>query len=80
MFYTGLYRGNMKKNLLVCNYKAYGLDIWYVASPSGPLPGLFKIWPWVQKWARPWGHMFYIGLYRENMEKSSCPQPQGLEP
>ena len=25
------------------------------------------------------GHMFYIGLYRANMEKSSCLKPQGLK-
>ena len=30
--------------------------------------------------APPQGHMFYIGLYRENMKKSSCLKPQGLEP
>ena len=50
------------------------LDIWYVASPSGPLPSLFKLWP------RPGGQMFYIGLYREKVKKSSCLKPQGLEP
>ena len=27
----------------------------------------------------PWGHMFYIGLYRENIEKSSCLKLQGLK-
>ena len=27
----------------------------------------------------PDGHMFYIGLYWENMKKSSCLKPQGLE-
>ena len=26
-----------------------------------------------------WGHMFYIGLYRENMKKSSCLKPQVKE-
>ena len=35
------------------NYQAKSLDIWYVASPSGPLPSLFKLCPW--------GH-FYAGL------------------
>ena len=34
-----------------------------------PLPSLFKLCPWSQKWAHPRGHMFYIGLYREKLEK-----------
>ena len=29
--------------------------------------------------ALPRGHMFYIGLYRENMKKSSCLEPEGLD-
>ena len=36
--------------------------------------------PLGQKWPSPWGHIFYIGLYRENIEKSSCLKPLGLEP
>ena len=48
--------------------------IQYVASPSGPLPSVFKLAPWGQKWPRPGGHMFYIGLYRKNMKKS-CLKP-----
>ena len=35
MFYIGLYRENMKKSSCL---KPQGLDIWYVASPIGPLP------------------------------------------
>ena len=27
--------------------------------------------------ARPDGHMFYIGLHRENVKKSSCLKQQG---
>ena len=50
------------KSLLIWNYKAKSHDIWYVASPSGLLQSLFKLWPW-----GPWGHMFYICLYRENI-------------
>ena len=50
------------------------------ASDSGPLPSLFKLCPWGQKWARPWGHMFYKGLHMENMKKSSPLKQQGLEP
>ena len=37
------------------------VDIWYVASTSGPKPSLFKLCVWGQKWAGPGGHMFYIG-------------------
>ena len=29
--------------------------------------------------ARPDGHMFYKGLYRENVKKSSCLKPEGLD-
>jgi len=34
------------KNLLVCNYKAKSIHIWYIASSRGPLPKLFKLCPW----------------------------------
>ena len=44
------------------------VDIWYVASPSGPLPSLFKLSPLAQKWRQLGGHMFNIGLYREIYE------------
>ena len=30
------------------------LDIWYEASPSGPLPSLFQLCPRGQKWLLPW--------------------------
>ena len=30
--------------------------------------------------AQPGGHMFYIGLYRENVKKSSCLKPRDQEP
>ena len=30
------------------------------------------------KMAPPRGQMFYIGLYRENVKKSSCLKPEGL--
>ena len=56
------------KNLL-WNHKGKSFDIWYVASPSEPLPILFKLSPWVQKWPSPWGHFFYTDLCRENMKK-----------
>ena len=42
MFYIGLLKVKTWKNLFVWNHKAQSLDIWYVASPSGLLPSLFK--------------------------------------
>ena len=59
----------------------YRLNIWYVASSSGPLPSLFKLCSWCQKWARPGGHMFYIGLFKERMNKmvlSETTRPRAL--
>ena len=29
--------------------------------------------------ASPRGHMFYIGLFRENVKESSCLKPEGLD-
>ena len=43
-------RKTWKKNLLVRKHMAENLDIWYVASSSGLLPSLFRLWPWGQKW------------------------------
>ena len=37
---------------------------------------IMPLWP---KAARPGGHMFYVGLYRENIKKSSCLNSLGLE-
>jgi len=36
------------KNPLVRNYKAQRFHIWYIASSRGPLPKLFKLYPWGQ--------------------------------
>ena len=66
------------KNLLVWKQKARAFDIWYIASPSGPLPRLFKLLPWGQKWLHPGADIFYIDLYRENLQKSSYLKPEGL--
>ena len=43
-FYIGLYR-EIFKNLLVKMYKAYSLDIWYVASSSCPFTKFVQIMP-----------------------------------
>ena len=52
LFYIDPYRENYK-NLLVWKQKAQAFDIWYIASPSGPLPKLFKLSSWGQKWPAP---------------------------
>jgi len=44
------------KNLLVWNYNAQSFYIWYIASSRGPLPKLFKLFPWGQT-----QQTFYIG-------------------
>ena len=43
--------------------------IWYLASPGGPLPSLFILCPWDQKWPSPRGLMLYVGLHSEKHEK-----------
>ena len=65
MLNIGIYRENMKISSCL---KPQSLDIWYVASLSVPLPSLFKLCPWGQKWPNPGGHMFYIALFRANMK------------
>jgi len=53
------------KNLLVWNYKAQRFHIWYIASSRGPLPKLFKLWPWNQNWPCPGGHNFTLNYIRK---------------
>ena len=43
------------KNLLLQNYLAQVLEIWYVALPGGPLPSLFKPRPQGPRWPRARG-------------------------
>ena len=67
-----IYGKTLKKNL-VSSHKALSLDIWYVASPSRPLPRLFKLCSGA--------HMFYIGVYWEKYEKiflSETTRPRAL--
>ena len=45
IFHIGLYREVMQKSSC--------LKPWYVATPSGPLPSLFKLCPWCRKWPCP---------------------------
>jgi len=55
------------KNLLVWNYKAKSFHIWYIASSRGPLPKLFKLYPWGQNWPDPGGgHNFTLNDIRKS--------------
>jgi len=53
------------KNLLVWNCRAQSSHIWYIASSRGPLPKLFKLYPWGQNWPRPGGHNFTLNYIRK---------------
>ena len=50
MFNIGLYWQNMKAASCL---KQLSLDIWYLASHSGPLPSEFKLCPLGPKWLCP---------------------------
>ena len=56
MFNIGLHRENMKNSFCV-KPQGRSLDTCYVASSHGPLPHLFKLWSWSQKWPGPRGHI-----------------------
>ena len=55
----GLYGENNKKNLLVGNHKVNRLDIWFVASPGGPLPSLLNYAPGVKNGSAPGAHVLH---------------------
>ena len=78
LFLHNSYIVNIFENLLLRKQKAQTFDILYVALPSGPLPRLFKLYPWGQNWPRPSGslilHNSYIG---KNLWKSSSPKAKG---
>ena len=59
--------------------EALSLDIWYVASPGGPLPSLLKLGSCGQKWPYPGVNGLQSFMYSENMKKSSCLKPNGPE-
>jgi len=59
------FKNAILKYLLVWNYKAKSFHIWYIASSRGPLPKLFKLWPWGQNWPRPGGHYFTLNYIRK---------------
>ena len=48
--------------------------MWYVALPSGPLPSLFKWWPWAPKW--PCGRGSWVQK-RNILKNSSSPELLG---
>ena len=77
MFYIGSHKGKHDKFFL-SDTTMTSLYIKYVASPSRPISSLFKLCPWGQNWSCHGDYMFIIGLYWENMIKSSCKKPQGL--
>ena len=54
-------RKNFKK-ILGTNLKTRGLDIWYVALPSGLLQSCSIHGPGVKIGPAPRGHMFYIEI------------------
>ena len=57
---------NKEANLQNSSLKLESIEIWYVASPWGPLPSLFITCPWGQNWSRPGGHKLNIGTQNEN--------------
>ena len=61
------------QNFSSLKLKVQSFDIWYVASPSGPLPRLFIWCPWGQNWPRPGGggggsQVWNIGTKKENFK------------
>ena len=74
-FYIGLHKGKHDKILFeTTSTKALILSMYHYLGDH-----LFKLCPWGQNWTCHVGHMFYIGLHRENMIKSSCKKRQGLK-
>ena len=60
-------------NLPVSSHKAQAYQILHLALSSRPLPRVPKLQPWGQIWPHPGGHMFHMGLYRENFRNLSVP-------
>ena len=71
MFHLGLYR-EKHEIIFLSETIRYSLDIWYVASQSGPLPSLFKLDPGVKNGPGPGLHVLHRLIYGKNMKKSSC--------
>ena len=69
-----LIQENLEKSSSL-KYKVQSFDVWYVLSPNGPLPILFKLRPPGQKWPYPGAYKFFI----EKSLKSSFPKPQSVD-
>ena len=79
MFYIGLYKKNKKKNSCVkpdgldYGYLVFSITLWtstkFVQIIAGARNGLAQ-----------GSHMFYISLYRENVNKTTSLKQQNLEP
>ena len=61
---------NMKTIFLSETIRPRVFDIWFLASPSGPLQKFVQIMRIGPKMAPPWGLHFYIGLYSKKNEKN----------
>ena len=79
MFHIGLYGDNVEKTslsettrprALIFGLSHHLVDLYQVCSNNTR----------GAKMAQPRGQMFSIGLFMENLKKSSCLKPQGLEP
>ena len=70
MFCIGLYREQHEKIFLseTTRHRA-SIDIWYVVYLVDLYLFCSTYSPGAKKWPGPGGHMFYIGLYREQHEK-----------
>ena len=94
MFYLGLYGGKCEKNFLsettrprtlIFGIQHHLVDLYQVCSnytpgaKNGPAPSN-NLTPGAGPFLAPGVKLFDIGLYRENVKKSSCLKPQGLEP
>ena len=79
MFYISLYRERMNKFSCL---KPQGIEPLCLVCCITSLTStkFVKIMLLGPKMVQFQSHMFYFGLYRENMKKSSCLKTQGLEP
>ena len=57
-----IYIGQTWNKFVVCNHKAQSLDIWYVASSSGPLPSCLYNASCAKNGPAPRSQMFYNGF------------------
>ena len=77
MFYIGLYSEKHEKIFKSETIWPRVSDIWYVASPGGPLRSVFKLCSWGQKCPTLGTHVLPRIYIVKNMKKS-CLKPYGL--